>query len=183
LAQESDLRVEYAFPTDWPQGPLTVNVAAGDKLSSGFALDLFVVNDSDTPIEYAAIELSFDADLEVEVPPNTKGLMSDEAEQRSFRWIPGELRRSPVKVYTIHWHVAERLPIFKGYRQRIFVPSSIIRVKADKAFSLLAWEIIVPGLPSKSGQISLTCTAAGLPSTLQNGGPAEVYLQTIRRNA
>ena len=79
-------------------------------------------------------------------------------------------------MYTVHWHVSERLPIFKGYRQHVLSEPLIVRVKAKKAYTQLAWQIITPGLASSTGRITLMNSAAGIPTILQGGGAAEIHL-------
>ena len=144
--QAPDLYVDVSLPNGEPQ-ILTLEDATGAV--SPIEVGWHIRNESMQPAEFAYINLFVDARFGI-----VSAIPCFSQDDRQVYLDEG--RPLPVRCYTHVWHVAQRVPLFKGPPQRlahnpfrVAVPVANVG-EASFAHFLLGWEAYGPGMFARS---------------------------------
>ncbi len=174
MAEQPSLRVAIELADSQDGHNIRVPFPAGSARSEKIALGVFILNESDVRVDYAAFGLLFDQHLGVNSLPPVKGLISEVPTTRDVKGIQRGEIVIPVDEYIVHWCLGEHLPIFREYRQPLFPRPLQIIADVQQTDTLIAWWVVAPGVAMRTGYSMLG--HRGDSRAVAQGSVGEVWL-------
>ena len=175
MTNQPALRVKIELADSRDGHAIRVVFPPGSSTSANIALNAFILNESDTRVDYAAIGLLFDKQLGGVILPPLKGLISNGPRLSEVSGLlKGGLAVSADE-YTIHWGIGEHLPIFREYQQLLFHSPLQIKVAVQPASFLIAWWVVAPGVELRTGFYMLR--HRGDPALVTQGSVGDGWLE------